>query len=124
MQRDALITTADIESVRFYIQVRGDVRFAGKIIMLTFNDTEEKAVEKVRPVRQSAGQGTAKFFTLLLLLYLCPFPVSQFSRFSNKVIPSASCRKLWYTTRSIPDFLKTVTAASNTAFKSQAIKSR
>ena len=76
LQRDALITTADIESVRFYIQVRGDVRFAGKIIMLTFNDTEEKAVEKVRPVRQSAGQGTAKFFTLLLLLYLCPFPVS------------------------------------------------
>lgn len=25
---------------------------------------------KARPVRQSAGQGTAKFFTLLLLLYL------------------------------------------------------
>ncbi len=26
--------------------------------------------KRIRPVRQSAGQGTAKFFTFLLLLYL------------------------------------------------------
>lgn len=44
--------------------------------------------------------------------------------FSNSVIPAASCLKLWNTAQSIPESPNTETAASRTAFRSHAIKSR